>query len=193
MLDTTATPIHFPMNDDVPLSPAPPNSISDAVAARAAEQLRATAYHEAGHAVMAMIVGRPVHKLTIASGQLQTGGVRLGACEMKKGKAKASNDWLEDTVLILLAGMVAEGHFTGRYSPSGAAQDLQAVRQLLNQRVSNDRQLERLQRRLLDKAEHLLADESATKAIATIVQELLQKQTISGRAVQHFFNQASRH
>ena len=42
---------------------------------KAAQKLRATAFHEAGHAVMAVIVGRPVQKLTIASGSLQTGGV----------------------------------------------------------------------------------------------------------------------
>ncbi len=157
----------------------------------ATQRLRATAYHEAGHAVMAMIVGRPVQKLTIAPGNLQTGGIRLGACEMKKGKAKASNDWLEDSVLILLAGMVSEAHFTGEYCQRGATQDLLAVRQLLNQRAGNARQLERLQRRLLDKTEHLLADESISQAVERIVEELLLKTTISGRAVQHFYDQAT--
>jgi ATP-dependent Zn protease len=155
----------------------------------ATQRLRATAFHEAGHAVMAMIVGRPVQKLTIAPGNLQTGGIRLGACEMKKGKAKASNDWLEDSVLILLAGMVAEAHFTGEYCQRGATQDLLAVRQLLNQRAGNARQLERLQRRLLDKTEHLLADEPTSQAIERIAEELLLKTTISGRAVQYYFDQ----
>ncbi len=158
---------------------------------RAAQQLRATAFHEAGHAVMALIVGRSVHKLTIATGNLQTGGIRLGACEMKKGKAKSTNDWLEDSVLILLAGMVAESQLTGQYCPRGAAQDLLAVRQLLNQRSGSERQFERLQRRMLDKAEYLLADAQSTKAIELIADELLLKTTISGRAVQHFYDLAN--
>jgi hypothetical protein len=154
-------------------------------------RLVATAYHEAGHAVMAMIVGRPVQKVTITPGNLQTGGVRLGACEMKKGRTKSPKDWLEDEVLILLAGMVAEAQFTGEYCEQGARQDLLAVRRLLQTRAGNERQFERLQRRLLDKTEHELSDAGSAKAIASIAQELVARRTISGRAVQHFFNQAT--
>lgn len=154
-------------------------------------RLVATAYHEAGHAVMAMIVGRPVQKVTITPGNLQTGGVRLGACEMKKGRLKSPKDWLEDEVLILLAGMVAEAQFTGEYCEQGARLDLLAVRRLLQTRAGTERQLERLQRRLLDKTEHELSDTGNSKAITTIAQELILRQTISGRAVQHFYNQAT--
>ena len=68
---------------------------------------RATAYHEAGHAVMSLTVGRAIQKVTIARGRLPAGGQRLGACEIKKARFKPSNDELEDDVLILLAGMVA--------------------------------------------------------------------------------------
>lgn len=159
---------------------------SDAAALR----LTATAYHEAGHAVMGLSLGRPIHKVTIAPGQLQTGGVRLGACKIQKGRFKASQDWLEDEVLILLAGLVAEAHFTDQHCQQGAAQDLQAVRRLLQSRATNERQLERLERRLLDKAEHLLSDEGHARAIELIAGELLQKETISGRAVRHLFEQA---
>lgn len=150
----------------------------------------ATAFHEAGHAVMAMIVGRPIQKVTITAANIQTGGVRLGAVKIQKGRSKATNDWLEDEVLILLAGMVAEAHFTEQYCRQGASHDLQAVRQLLASRASNERQLEKLERRMLDKTEHLLSQDAYSAAIKSIALELLQKQTISGRAVKHHFNQA---
>jgi hypothetical protein len=149
----------------------------------------ATAYHEAGHAVMALSLGRPVHKVTIVPGQM-LGGIRLGACEIDKRRLKASKAWLEDDVLLLLAGMVAEAHFTGEYCQAGATQDLLIVRRLLQARAANERQLERLQRRLLDKTEHLLSDEGHAKAIELIARELLHKTTISGRAVRHLFEQA---
>ena len=153
-------------------------------------ELIATAYHEAGHAVMAMTLGRPIHKVTISPAQLQTGGNRLGACRLQKGQFKASKDWLENEVLILFAGMVAESHFTDQYCLPGAAQDLKAVNRMLANRATSQRQLERLASRLLDKAEHLLGDEGHAKAIKLIAQELLQHETISGRAVRHLFQQA---
>ncbi len=153
-------------------------------------KLTATAFHEAGHAVMALILGRSIEKVTISPAQLQTGGFRLGACRIQKGRLKASKDGLEDDVLILLAGMVAESHFTGRYCQEGAAQDLRAVKRLLANRANSDRNIERLTRRLLDKTEHIFGAAEHTKAIRLVTQELLQKETITGRAVQHLLKQA---
>ena len=154
-------------------------------------QLTATAYHEAGHAVMASLVGRPIQKVSIAPGKLQTGGGRLGVCQMQKGRIKSSKDWLEDEVMILFSGMVAESHFTGKYCPAGAGQDLRNIVRLLRTRCTNDRQLEKAQRRMLDKTEHLLSDDATSQAIRMIAEELLSKTTISGRAVKHFLQQSA--
>ncbi|MGZ0174016.1 MAG: M50 family metallopeptidase [Planctomycetales bacterium] len=154
--------------------------------------LTATAWHEAGHAVMAISLGRSIEKVTISPARLQTGGSRLGICKIQKGRSKASNDRLEEDVLILLAGMVAESRFTGRYCADGAAQDLSHVERLLLTRANNERQLERLTRRMLDKTEHVLTNERHAKAIQLIAEELVRKVTISGRAVRHFFEQAMR-
>lgn len=150
----------------------------------------ATAYHEAGHAVMAMSLGRLIHKVTIAPSNSQLTGVRLGTCELGKGRSKPSKDKMEEEVLILLAGMVAESHFTGQYCPQGAAQDLRAVARLLDGRTKNQKQFERLQRRLLSKTEHILGDAGHSQAIESLAHELIDKTTISGRAVRHFYQQA---
>jgi len=152
----------------------------------------ATAWHEAGHAVMAVSLGRSIEKVTISPAQLQTGGSRLGICKIQKGRSKASNDRLEEDVMILLAGMVGESRFTGRYCTDGAAQDLAFVERLLSTRAGNERQLERLTRRMLDKTEHLLAAESHARAIELVAIELVRKITVSGRAVRHFFQQTTR-
>lgn len=154
--------------------------------------LRSTAYHEAGHAVMAHILGRPVQKVTVAPAQLQTGGIRLGACDIKKGRNKATRDALADQALILLAGMVAESHFTGRYCQQGAAQDLMNVHRLLQSRAGNPRQLKRLENRLIDKAETLLQETVNAKAIERIAQALIEQTSLSGRAVRHLHEQAAR-
>lgn len=140
---------------------------------------------------MAVIVGRPILKVTIAPANMQTGGIRLGACEIRKGRSKPTKDWLEDEVLIFFAGMVAESHFTQQYCELGAAQDLRVIRKLLSQtRATSQRQLEKVERRLLSKTEHLLAEEPHVKAIELVANELVEKTNISGRAVTHLFNQA---
>ncbi|MCA9134727.1 MAG: M50 family metallopeptidase [Planctomycetales bacterium] len=173
-------------------APQPEPADEAASAATESARLAATAYHEAGHAVMALAVGRAVQKVTIVPGNMLGGGVRLGACEMKKGRAKSSHDAVEESVLILLAGMVAEAHFTDRYCPQGAAQDLRAARRLLQGRAASQRQLERLERRLVDKTEHLLSEAGKAKAIESIAAELVQRTTLSGRAVRHLYEQAER-
>lgn len=152
-------------------------------------ELLATAYHEAGHAVMAAILGRNIQKVTIKSGQMQTGGVRLGVCELAKGRSRASQDEREDEVLILLAGMVAESKFTGQYCKRGASQDLRHAESILRDRAGNDSQLLRLHRRMLDKTEHILADPANAKAIELVANELIGRTTIRGRTVRHILDQ----
>ncbi|TWT73138.1 ATP-dependent metalloprotease [Allorhodopirellula solitaria] len=150
----------------------------------------ATAYHEAGHAVMAVSLGRQIHKVTIAPGKQAFGGTRLGHCEIKKGRTKGANDQLEDDVLILLAGMVAEARFTGQYCHRGADRDLKDVANLLCTRAASSRQHVTLRRRMLAKTEHILSDDAHVAAMTIIADELLEKTTISGRAVRHHFHQA---
>ncbi len=124
---------------------------------------------------MALLLDRQIQKVTVTAANLQTGGRRLGICELKKGRPKQNQDWLEDEVLILLAGMVAEARFTGEYCPLGARQDLRSVRQLLQHRAGNEKQCERLERRALTKTEHLLSDSVASKTIEMIAAELIDK------------------
>jgi len=152
--------------------------------------LVATAYHEAGHAVMAVSLGRSIQKATIVAAKLQTGGTRLGAVKMQQGRSKSTQDWLEDEALILFAGMVAEAQFTGSYCQRGAASDLRAIDHLVGTRANTERQFEKLRRRLLDKTEHVLGDDVHRKAIKSVAEQLLEHQTIKGRLVKHFLNQA---
>jgi len=147
---------------------------------------RATAYHEAGHAVIALVLGRNVQRVSILPNQL-----RLGQCELKKGRAKPAHDPVEVEILILLGGLAAEACYSGEYLWVGAQQDLRAVRAMTSERVAGLKQIERLERRLLDKVEHLLADPATWRATELIAAELLRCTTISGRAAKHLFEQAA--
>jgi hypothetical protein len=148
----------------------------------------ATAYHEAGHAVMALVLGRPVQRVSIEPNQ-----VRLGHCELKQGAFRRSEDVLETQILILLAGPAAEARHAGDYCWDAAAQDLRDVRSMTSSRSSNPRRVERRERRLLDKAEHILDRPGVWLAVEKIAEELLRSTTISGRAARHLYDQAAAH
>lgn len=145
----------------------------------------ATAYHEAGHAVLALALGRPVQRVSVRPDQL-----RLGRCEIQKGSFRRSKDVIETEILILLGGVAAEARHTGEYAWDAAAEDLRDVRSLTSLRAASDRQVERLERRMLDKAEYILNQPGVWPAIELIAAELLRCTTISGRAARHFFEQA---
>lgn len=145
----------------------------------------ATAYHEAGHAVVAMSLGRPVLKVSILPKQ-----DFLGVCHFAKGVFRPSRDWLEQEVLIALAGMASESAHLGHADRAGAARDLRYARRLAAQRAG-ERQAERLLDRMLARVKNLLADEAMWHAVESIASELLKLHTISGRAARHLFEQAT--
>jgi ATP-dependent Zn protease len=100
----------------------------------------ATAYHEAGHAVVALAYDRPVHRVSVLPNQLFA-----GLCEFQKGKTRGSVDVVEREILISLAGMVAEARHTGTYDRAAAGRDLRQARAWAFQRA-DERQLERWRR-----------------------------------------------
>ena len=142
----------------------------------------ATAYHEAGHAVVALALGRTVHRVSVLPNR-----ERLGMCEFRKGVLRPTKDWLEEEILISLGGIAAEARHTGKYAWEQAGRDLQYVRRLAIRRAG-ERQAERLERRLLAKAENLLADEGHWQAVGLIASELIRLGSLSGRAARHFFD-----
>jgi ATP-dependent Zn protease len=147
---------------------------------------RVTAYHEAGHAVVALCLERPVHRVSVLPNQ-----DLLGKCEFRKGVFRPTDDWLETEILIALAGMVAEARLTGTYDRLAASRDLAYVRKLSLQRAT-ERQLERFERRMLAKAENLLADDALWAAVEAIAEQLVKLGTISGRATRHLYDRATK-
>ncbi len=151
------------------------------------EQDIATAYHEAGHAVVALSLGRSIVKLSIVRNSLRLGAVNLGS-----GRTGRRQDYFETEALILLAGIVSEARITGELNWSGARQDMSILRRLISARVANEKGAERLERRLFDKAEHYVTQTGVWDAIEKIAKMLLQHRSISGRSARHIFDEATK-
>ncbi|MFM8286316.1 MAG: cell division protein FtsH [Planctomycetaceae bacterium] len=152
----------------------------------AIDPLERTAFHEAGHAVVALWHGRPVGQVSILPDH-----TRLGYCEIRKGQFGPRHDPLEVNMLILLAGVASEARRAGGdHAWEGAAQDLNDVRKLSLLRAPNDRQAERLERRMLSKVEKLLGHPAVWQAVEEVARQLLEQTTLSGRAARHLFEQA---
>ena len=148
------------------------------------DQMIATAYHEAGHAIVALSLGRTVEKCTIVRNT-----IRLGAVQLGKGRGKRQQDFFEIEAMILLGGLVSEARYTGQYNWGGAQQDLRALRRLTLSRVNTDQQVERLEKRLLNKTTHHIEQPGHWAAVESVVAELIKQQAISGRSARHLFDQ----
>jgi len=97
------------------------------------DEKRVTAVHEAGHALLAMLLPNadPVHKVTIIPR-----GMALGLTTMLPvdDKHTHSRDYLEDQLAILLGGRIAEEITNGRLT-TGAGNDLERVTDLARKMV----------------------------------------------------------
>ena len=87
-----------------------------------AEEKRATAYHEGGHALLATVLpnGDPLHKVTILPR-----GMALGVTwSLPQERHTYSKEYFEDTICKAMGGRVAEKIVFGHHN-SGAANDLE--------------------------------------------------------------------
>jgi hypothetical protein len=148
----------------------------------------ATAYHEAGHAIMALALGRPVAFVSALPARQH-----LGICEFGKAVFRPTEDWVEREMLIALAGLAAESRRTGEYDWNTAGKDLASAERLaLDRADGHERKAQRLLRRSLSKAEHLLAQEAHWRAVERLAAELMRLGEVSGRAAKHIYAEAVR-
>jgi len=139
-----------------------------------------TAVHEAGHAVVAFVLGRPIHDVSI-----RARGRFAGICKFQKGKGRPTDDWVDREMQISLAGIAAEIRHLGRADARGAQDDLRRSLNLATERSGCADRAERLMKRMLDRTLHLLEQPGHWPAVESIMKQLLEKETISGRAVRH--------
>ena len=97
------------------------------------EEKRSTAYHEAGHAVIAMVVPNadPLHKVTIIPRGMALGLTMQLPIDDKHTQSK---DYLEDRLAILMGGRVAEEIFLNQIT-TGAGNDIERATDMARRMV----------------------------------------------------------
>ncbi|MCW5963036.1 MAG: ATP-dependent zinc metalloprotease FtsH [Bryobacterales bacterium] len=97
------------------------------------EEKRSTAYHEAGHAVVASVVPHadPLHKVTIIPRGMALGLTMQLPIDDKHTQSK---DYLEDRLAILMGGRVAEEIFLGQIT-TGAGNDIERATDMARRMV----------------------------------------------------------
>ncbi len=97
------------------------------------EEKRSTAYHEAGHALVAALIPEadPIHKVTIIPR-----GMALGITQQLPldDRYTYSKEYLEAQLSVLLAGRVAENIFLGQ-TTTGAANDFEKATEIARKMV----------------------------------------------------------
>ena len=159
-----------------------PKDLSNTGPSTEAERL--TAFHEAGHAVMAQLCGRQVTEVEIVGDREHTGMVHSLAFppDPADGAAtEAENDDVERQLKVILAGTVAEAMVSDRQGWDETSEDLDAA--------------VRLGMRLVDDCEDvlpLLSDIGADverdlrrhwSAVEMLAVELLDRKTLTGSEV----------
>jgi cell division protease FtsH len=97
------------------------------------EEKRSTAYHEAGHALIAALIPEadPIHKVTIIPR-----GMALGVTQQLPldDRYTYNKDYLEAQLSVLLAGRIAETMFLGK-TTTGAANDFEKATEIARKMV----------------------------------------------------------
>lgn len=150
------------------------------------KRIEVTAYHEAGHAVADLALGRAFRYVTIepdedslghCMGVAYRGGQRL-EMDVYEGNNRA-RDWIERRVKTLLAGAIAERRFTGRNSSAGGWSDDRIAIDLLSHLCGTETfEIDAYLDLLIIRTRALLSVPHRWMAIQRLAAQLLDKQTV---------------
>ena len=158
----------MPKNDSITSSPI------------SAERL--TAFHEAGHAVMAELCGRLLTEVEIVGDREHSGMVHSLAFP-SRGTEGEDSDAIECHLKIMLAGMVAEAMVSGRREWDDSCADLDEAVRLAMKLVDDCEDVLPLLADIRDDLESELR--ARWTAVETLAEELLTRKALTGSEVRN--------
>lgn len=140
------------------------------------------AFHEAGHAVMAFVLGRPIRRASIRRRHGLSGHVDFEYAS--SGIFEVSDEHrplIESDVLVLLAGRAAECELTLGSPPSHAGLDRENARAILGLLEDCDEVVSSWMRYLLVRAQSILQEE--WPLVYSVARALMRDEEIDGEGV----------
>jgi len=156
---------------------------------RRGRELLRVAYHEAGHAVAAIVENRSFRSVTIVPTE-----DALGSCSASRWPRNSNPEYstdlltlkrLESDIIVFLAGHIAEKHFSGRNNWVGSSHDRRAAADYASYLVGSDEELAAYQEWLWIRTEGLVR--VYQQEIATLATSLLTEKTIQGKRAREIF------
>jgi ATP-dependent Zn protease len=156
---------------------------------RSSQCLRCTAFHEAGHAVVAEVLGRRVKLVQISrrAGLMRTEVIPKIDLRSPPRNARERRD-REREVVIYFAGLVAEEGLTGKRNLYGIGSDFSAIHSLLRVNRSDKDDVIAAGGRLYNRTVSLVFRNRPS--VERVAEALVQHRQLSGRAVRHILRRS---
>lgn len=157
------------------------------------------AYHEAGHAVALLDCRRGLKHITIVPGEGHLGRntpAPLPSFHPDRDDGPSTRLRVEQSVVGLLGGAVAEAHLLGRdcrlgdFKRYGGAVDLARAYRLVCFQSAGDEEANAYLSWLFERTKSVIAFPQNWAAVKAIAQALLHQQELSGRAARRIYDAA---
>jgi ATP-dependent Zn protease len=156
---------------------------------RSERERQATAYHEAGHAAVALHLGRKVLSVDIIHVEEKR---QLGVCHNGRTPRWFQPEFvadgrtrllLEKEIMVFLAGHLAERRFTGRRNYVGASRDHSCAADLADYACGSAEQVEAFLAWLEVRTDDTLRMPLVWRVVEAIAAALMEREHLTGRQV----------
>ena len=151
------------------------------------KKLKATAYHEAGHAVAAFAMGKRFKKVSVIPNSDEDSLGRVSGCGWKSKLNPEFDDGarvrnlVEAQIIILLAGPVAEAKLTGQFNHIGASKDYEYVVRYASYLTGSSDETTAYINWLIEKTKNVLST-YRWNALEQLADELIKRREIAYKA-----------
>ena len=154
------------------------------------------AYHEAGHAVLAYLIGRRIDYVTIVPNDDSLGHAKTSGIGKKSYEIEAADYWnyairklVDGDLMLHYAGQIAETHHSGKTAVGSLSDDETAIN-MGTYVTGSEEELDAYLHWLFIRTEKLICFETNWPLVEAVAKELLSVKKMSGRRARKIIQEA---